>query len=201
MGFCSYCGDTTKGNSASCEACRVRNASAREGLSISRHQAAGPIQTFLFSSSGLAVCTLVLLAVAVLVLGPGLIPRSGSGATPTNSEVEPLVRAYLAKRGENCTTSFLSNISVGEFEPRFGGWPIYVSHKTTCRKGSSSMTYDGSDHSERKVAATFVRRGMTGSLQTFKPEFFEKFERDMQREIDKMTQRLKFTSQDSTSDR
>jgi hypothetical protein len=63
------------------------------------------------------------------------------------------------------------------------------------------MTYDGSDHSERKVAATFVRRGMTGSLQTFKPEFFEKFERDMQREIDKMTQRLKFTSQDSTSDR
>lgn len=189
MGFCSYCGGTTEGHLAACEGCRTRNASARRVMP--QRQNHSPIETFLFSGKGLAIWSIGIVALAAVMFGPGMTQRGSFGATPTPPEVEPLVRDYLTNRGENCTVSLLSDISVGEFDTLTGGWPVYVSHKTTCRQGSTSITYDGSRYAERRVAATFVRRGLTGSLQAFKPEIIGQFEQEIQREFDKLSQDIR----------
>ena len=108
-----------------------------------------------------------------------------SSVPPSSQEVEPLLKDYLLSSASgNCsgtmTLNQLDDVSVGEFSSQFGGWPVYANHSETCREGSSSMTYDGSKDVERHVAAAFVRRRATGSLEAYVPAIFGEAQRQMQ---------------------
>jgi hypothetical protein len=113
-----------------------------------------------------------------------------STSPPSANQVEPLLREYLlSDESGNCagttTVEQLDDVSVGEFSSQFGGWPVYANHRETCRRGSSSMTYDGSKDVERHVAAVFVRRTATGRLETYIPPFFADARRQMEQSLQK----------------
>lgn len=113
-----------------------------------------------------------------------------STSPPSANQVEPLLRDYLlSDAAGNCagtmTLEQLDDVSVGEFSSQFGGWPVYANHRETCRRGGSSMTYDGSKDAERHVAAVFVRRTATGRLEAYIPSFFADAQRQMQQSLQK----------------
>jgi hypothetical protein len=87
------------------------------------------------------------------------------------------------------TLGQLDNLSVGDYLPQFGGWPVYVDHAETCheREGvtSTTTTYDGEHDAERHVAAAFVRRTVTGRVEVFMPEIFQSAGREMQQSLQK----------------
>jgi hypothetical protein len=113
-----------------------------------------------------------------------------STTPPSVAQVEPLLMDYLTSGASgNCsgatTLEQLDNISVGEFSSQFGGWPVYADHRETCRRGGSSMTYDGSKDVERHVAAVFVRRTTTGRLEVYVPALFADAQRQMEQAFQK----------------
>jgi uncharacterized cupin superfamily protein len=113
-----------------------------------------------------------------------------STSPPSAHQVEPLLKDYLVSGASgNCTGAMtleqLDDVSVGEFSSQFGGWPVYANHRETCHQGSSSMTYDGSKDVERHVAAVFVRRTTTGSLEAYIPSFFGDAQRQMKQSFQK----------------
>ena len=113
-----------------------------------------------------------------------------STAPPSVNQVEPLLKDYLMSGDSgNCsgamTLEQLDEVSVGEFSSQFGGWPVYANHRETCHQGSSSMTYDGSKDVERHVAAVFVRRTATGSLEAYIPSLFSDAQKQMQQTFQK----------------
>jgi hypothetical protein len=131
------------------------------------------------------------LVVAVVVGAVGFgIWHWHSTSPPSASQVEPVLREYLASgASDNCsgtmTLDEFGEVSVGEYASQFGGWPVYVNHRETCHKGGSSMTYDGSQDADKHVAAAFVRRTATGRLEAFIPSFFADAQKEMQQSIQK----------------
>ena len=130
---------------------------------------------------------MLVVAVGIAVLG---VWHWRSSSPPSAQQVEPLLKDYLlAKSSGNCTGTMtleqLEDVSVGEFSSQFGGWPVYANHQETCHQGSSSVTYDGSKDVERHVAAVFVRRTTTGSLETYLPSIFGDAQRQMEQSFQK----------------
>jgi hypothetical protein len=183
MGFCSYCGSTTEGTAAVCNPCRAKKDAARARRMTTVAHSPTIFETLFSSKAFLACCALIAVGGVVLVMGPRI--GISAGNTPTASEVEPLVRAELLERGSNCTLAHFSDLSVGSFNSHMGGWPIYASHKTVCRSGSTTITYDGLRYGQDKVAVAFVRRGVTGTVQTFTPALIEQFQQQAQEAINK----------------
>jgi hypothetical protein len=70
-----------------------------------------------------------------------------------------------------------------------GGWPVYASHQTVCRSGSTTVTYDGLNNVKERVPVAYVRRGMTGSVQTFTPAIVK----HAQERIDKYLEKINST--------
>lgn len=60
-----------------------------------------------------------------------------------------------------------------------------ANHRETCRQGGSYMTYDGTKDVERHVAAVFVRRTSTGSLEAYIPSFFGEAQRQIEQSFQK----------------
>lgn len=117
-----------------------------------------------------------------------------SRATPSAQDVEPALRAYLtrtltSKCSGSMTFEQLDNLSVGDYAPESGGWPVYADHAETCHEHfgvtTSTTTYDGRGDAERHVAVAFVRRTVTGHVEVFLPDIFQAGERQMQQSLQK----------------
>jgi hypothetical protein len=105
-------------------------------------------------------------------------------ARPTVSDVETMLASYLESAKGNCSVSHLSDVSVGDFSSQFGGWPVYASHEEVCQDGDTSTTYSGLDHADKQVAAAFVRRSASGSIELFVPQFFQDAQQQLQGALD-----------------
>jgi hypothetical protein len=103
---------------------------------------------------------------------------------PSAADVEPGLTSYLATGKGDCNVEHLSDISVGDFNSQFGGWPVYASHEETCRDGDTTTTISGLDHAETQIAAAFARRTASGQVELFLPSFFQNAQQQMQLSLD-----------------
>jgi hypothetical protein len=110
-----------------------------------------------------------------------------SDAAPSAAEVEPALRSFLSTGKGNCSVGHLSDVSIGERNEQFGGWPVYASHEETCQEGDSSVTYSGLEDAAKQVAVAFVRRGAGGGIELYVPQFFKEARQQMQGALDSAT--------------
>jgi hypothetical protein len=188
MAFCSYCGNKTEGVKAVCNGCLAKRAAHRSRPVTTSDRSRSSILFELLSSKALlSFGALLALGGVVFVSGPQL--RGSPGDAPTAREVEPLVRAELLAIANNCTLAHFGEVSVGAYRCEMGGWPVYASHQTVCRSGSTTVTYDGLNNVKERVPVAYVRRGMTGSVQTFTPAIVK----HAQERIDKYLEKINST--------
>jgi hypothetical protein len=140
--------------------------------------------------------------VALPLAGFGLWHWTHSGA-PNLRQIEPLLRSYLESQ-HNCSGTLdikqLDEISVGAYVQQMGGWPVYANHVEVCRahdlsasyQSTVTTTYDGSHDADNKVAAVFARRTASGGVELFVPEIFQAGQRQMQEQLQKGLDSIKF---------
>ncbi len=129
----------------------------------------------------------LLYSLAAIVVIIVLFFYFNSSPVPTPEEIKPKLVAFLLKEGEETcsgkyTIDHLSDITIGEYFDRYGGWQVFASHQTTCREGSSTYTYDGLDGPSRKVAVAWLRKRY-GTYELFIPEFFKEAQEELNRKL------------------
>jgi hypothetical protein len=114
-------------------------------------------------------------------------------SSPSASQVEPLLRTYLESTSPCGGTidNQVDNVSIGPYASQMGGWPVYANHVEECHgkvagfdNNSLTTTYYGSHDAEKKVAAAFVRRSMSGQLELYEPEIYQGAQREMQQTLE-----------------
>ena len=126
---------------------------------------------------------------AAFAMGAIAVWHYAHPSTPSAPQVEPLLRSYLESTS-HCGGTIdiqVDNVSIGPYVSQMGGWPVYADHLEECHSkvggfdnSSLKMTYDGSHDAEKKVAAAFVRRTMSGRLELYVPEIYQSAQREMQ---------------------
>jgi hypothetical protein len=126
---------------------------------------------------------------AALTLGALAVWHFARSGAPSAPQVEPLLRGYLESTS-HCDGTIdiqVDNVSIGPYVSQMGGWPVYADHVEACHSkvggldnSSLTMTYDGSHDTEKKVAAAFVRRTMSGRLELYVPDIYQSAQREMQ---------------------
>jgi hypothetical protein len=109
---------------------------------------------------------------------------------PSIAETEPGVRAYLmGEKAKSCggtvTIDQLKITRIGDYEDKYGGWPVYAMFAVTCVEGSSFSTWSNQDTSATNWA-TIVRQKMSGGYECYVPELFRQRENQMSREMDRL---------------
>jgi hypothetical protein len=126
---------------------------------------------------------------AAFALGAFAVWHFVHSGAPSAPQVEPLLRSYLesSSRCGGTVDLQVDNVSIGPYLSQMGGWPVYADHVEECHgkvtgfdNSSLTTTYDGSHDAEKKVAAAFVRRTMSGRLELYVPEVFQSAQREMQ---------------------
>jgi hypothetical protein len=113
---------------------------------------------------------------------------AGDGAKPPTSDVEAKLSGFLAAAKGNCSVSHLSDVSIGDFNQQFAGWPVYASHEEVCRDGDTTTTYAGLDDAKNQVAAAFARRNASGVVELFIPGFFQDAQRQLSQDAQQQLQ-------------
>jgi hypothetical protein len=107
---------------------------------------------------------------------------------PTRDEVEPALKAYLlAEKAKNCgghvTVENLKVTNVGDFEKRFGGWPVYATFAATCIDGENKSTWNSNDPSE-KVMTCVCRKNSADEYECFMPDMFRAAEEQLKKQLE-----------------
>jgi hypothetical protein len=126
----------------------------------------------------------------ILCLLLGAFVGCSSDTKPTTDEVEPALKAYLlAEKARTCggtvAVERLSVTDVGDFDKRWGGWPVYATFSVTCYDGGNRSTWNSNDPSS-KVMASIVRRNAVGDYECFLPDMFRAAEEQMKRQMENM---------------
>ena len=120
---------------------------------------------------------------------PGFASESSSA--PSTSEIHSAVELEF-RRSDQCTGELTIkhlNISrVGDYMPRFGGFPVYGSFAIGCRKGKVSSTNTSS--TDQTAAITFVRRSFKG-WEAFTPDIFKRAQNEMSSSFNKMINNIR----------
>ncbi|MDD4953833.1 MAG: hypothetical protein PHG40_02880 [Candidatus Omnitrophica bacterium] len=108
---------------------------------------------------------------------------------PSAQEVKSVLKNYLTSSGVmECdgyiTLEHLSNIRLGGYDQKLGGWPVYAKHKQTCHSGKSKMTYDNTGDYKEAIAAV-VRRNPSGDLECFTPQIFKEAAQDLNKALER----------------
>jgi hypothetical protein len=125
------------------------------------------------------------LIIATMLLG-GFIGCSDD-TKPTPDEVAPALKSYLlAEKAKICNgrveVERMSVTSVGDFDERWGGWPVYATFAVTCYDGGNRTTWN-SDNPTEKVMASVVRKNAAGEYECFLPEMFRVAEDQMRKQM------------------
>jgi hypothetical protein len=107
---------------------------------------------------------------------------------PSTDEVEPALKAYLiAAKAKTCSSRVdverLAVTDVGDFDKRWGGWPVYATFSVTCYVGGNRSTWNSNDPSD-KVVASVVRRNAAGEYECFLPDMFREAEEQMKKQME-----------------
>jgi hypothetical protein len=107
---------------------------------------------------------------------------------PSTDEVEPALKAYLiAAKAKTCSSRVdverLAVTDVGDFDKRWGGWPVYATFSVTCYEGGNRSTWNSNDPSD-KVVASVVRRNAAGEYECFLPDMFREAEEQMKKQME-----------------
>jgi hypothetical protein len=109
---------------------------------------------------------------------------------PSTEEVEPALKAYLmAEKAKTCSgrveVERLAITDVGDFDKRWGGWPVYATFSVTCYDGGNRSTWNSNDPSE-KVMASLVRKNTAGEYECFLPDTFRAAEEQLKKQLESM---------------
>jgi hypothetical protein len=128
----------------------------------------------------------VLLSGLVLTLLTGCSDR----VKPSISETEPGLRTYLiTEKGKSCGGTVnidqLTITKIGEYEDKYGGWPVYATFAVACVEGSSFSSWTNEDTSSTKWIS-IVRQKMSGGYECYVPELFRERENELGRQMDRL---------------
>jgi hypothetical protein len=109
---------------------------------------------------------------------------------PTPDEVQPALKSYLlAEKAKTCNgrveVERLTVTSVGEFDKRWGGYPVYATFSVTCFDGGNRTTWNSNDPSE-KVMASLVRKNSAGDYECFLPDMFRDAQDQLKKQMENM---------------
>jgi hypothetical protein len=131
-------------------------------------------------------CIKVLAASLILVLLVGCSDK----VKPSIAESEPGVKAYLLgekKRtcGGNVTVDQLTITKIGDYEDKYGGWPVYAIFSVACVEGSGFSNWTNDDTSSTHWV-TIMRQKMDGGYECYIPEIFRERDNSLSREMDRL---------------
>lgn len=109
---------------------------------------------------------------------------------PSFAETEPGLRAFLiGEKAKTCGGTVqvdqLTIVRIGDYEDKFGGWPVYATFAVACVEGSSFSSWTNEDTSSTNWA-TIVRQKMDGGYECCVPELFRQRENEMSRSLDRL---------------
>jgi hypothetical protein len=109
---------------------------------------------------------------------------------PSIAETEPLLKAYLVgEKAKTCggtvSVDQMTITRIGDYEDKYGGWPVYAMFAVTCVEGSSFSSWTNDDTSSTKWAS-IVREKGSGGYECYIPELFRVRENDLGKQMDRL---------------
>ncbi|MCX6144089.1 MAG: hypothetical protein NTZ35_12820 [Ignavibacteriales bacterium] len=128
----------------------------------------------------------ILAASLVLVLIVGCSDK----VKPSIAEMQPGVRAYLlGEKQKTCggtvSVDHLTITKIGDYEDKYGGWPVYATFSIACVEGSGFSNWTNEDTSSTHWV-TIVRQKMDGGYECYIPEIFRERDNSLSREMDRL---------------
>ena len=119
-----------------------------------------------------------------------LIVGCSDKVKPSIAETEPGLRAYLLgeKRktcGGTINVDHLTITKIGDYEDKYGGWPVYATFSVACVEGSDFSAWTNEDTSSTNWVS-IVRQKMEGGYECYVPELFRERDNDMSRQMDRL---------------
>ena len=107
---------------------------------------------------------------------------------PSTTEVEPLLKAYLiGEKARSCagtvTVDRISVARIGDYEQKYGGWPVYATFGVTCVEGSSFSVWNNDDTSKTAIVSV-VRQKLGGGYECYMPDIFREKDNALSRQMD-----------------
>ena len=126
---------------------------------------------------------------AVMVLVVMMIGCSDRTA-PSIAETEPLLRTFLTgEKAKTCggtvNVDQMSIVRIGEYEDKYGGWPVYATFTFVCVEVSSISSWTNDDTSSTKWVSV-VREKSSGGYECYIPELFRQRENELSRQMDRL---------------
>ena len=137
---------------------------------------------------GRAMGNFIRILVASLVLV--FIIGCSEKVKPSIAESEPGVKAYLlGEKQKSCggTVSLdqLTITRIGDYEDKYGGWPVYAKFSVACVEGSGFSNWSNDDTSSTHWV-TIMRQKSDGGYECWIPEQFRERDNSLSREMDRL---------------
>jgi hypothetical protein len=128
-----------------------------------------------------------ILAVCVMV---AILAGCSEKVKPSIAETEPLLKSFLiGEKARTCggTVSIdqMTITRIGDYEDKYGGWPVYAMFAVTCVEGTSFNSWTNDDTSSTKWAS-IVREKGSGGYECYIPELFRVRENDLGKQMDRL---------------
>lgn len=109
---------------------------------------------------------------------------------PSIVETAPWLRTYLiGEKAKSCggtvNVDQLTLVRIGEYEDKYGGWPVYATFAITCVEGSSFDTWTNEDTSSTNWISV-VREKLSGGYECYVPELYRQRQNQLSREMDRL---------------
>ena len=109
---------------------------------------------------------------------------------PSIAETEPGLKTFLImEKGKTCggtvSVDQMAIAKIGDYEDKYGGWPVYAKFAVTCVEGSSFSSWTNEDTSSANWT-TIVRQKMDGGYECYIPELFRERQNDLGRQMDRL---------------
>ena len=149
-----------------------------------------PLETLEFEASEKPIIFPPSLFMALSKLNLVLLVGCSDKVKPSIAESEPGVRAYLlAEKQRTCagtvTVDQLKITRIGDYEDKYGGWPVYAIFSVACVEGSGFSNWTNADTSSAHWV-TIMRQKMDGGYECYIPEIFRERDNSLSREMDRL---------------
>ena len=127
--------------------------------------------------------------VAVIVIIAGVMGCSDK-VKPSITQTEPLLKRFLMdEKQKTCggpvSVDQMTITNIGEYEDKYGGWPVYALFSVACTEGSAFSNWSNDDTSAAHWV-TIVRQKMDGGYECYIPELFRQHDNALSREMDRL---------------
>jgi hypothetical protein len=128
--------------------------------------------------------------IAAACLFTSLLIGCSEKTKPSIAETEPLLKTYLiGVKAKSCggtvSVDQLTITRIGDYEDKYGGWPVYALFAVTCVEGSGFSSWTNDDTSSAKWAS-IVREKQSGGYECYIPELFRERDNELSRQMDRL---------------